>query len=41
MTAAALWHAFLASPWTLAYAAGCLTGWNAARRVTRYMVVGR
>lgn len=27
-----------ANPWVLAYAAGVLTGWTAARRATRYML---
>lgn len=30
-----------ANPWLLAYAAGCWTGWAAARRATRYMLGGR
>ena len=36
-----LLHTLAASPWLLAYAAGCLTGWTAARRATRYMLGGR
>jgi len=39
--AASLWAAIAANPWFLAYAAGCLTGWHAARRTTRYMLGGR
>ena len=34
-------HYLASNPWTLAYAAGCLTGWTAARRATRYMLGGR
>lgn len=34
------WHTLAASPWILAYVAGCLTGWRAARRTTRYMLGG-
>jgi hypothetical protein len=33
-----LWHALAANPWLLAYAAGCLTGWQAARRSVAYML---
>jgi len=33
-----LWHQLAANPWLLAYAAGCITGWHAARRATAYMI---
>ena len=39
MTAA--WAYLSANPYLLAYVAGCLTGWTAARRTTRYMLGGR
>jgi len=35
------WHSLAVNPWVLAYAAGCLSGWAAARRMTRYMLGGR
>lgn len=35
------WHVLIANTWLLAYAAGCLSGWHAARRMTRYMLGGR
>ena len=34
-------HALLTNPWLLAYLAGILTGWGAARRATAYMLGGR
>jgi hypothetical protein len=37
----ALWQQLAANPWMLAYAAGCITGWGAARRATRYMLGGK
>jgi hypothetical protein len=41
MTAHEALAALLANPWVAAYALGCLTGWAAARRATRYMLGGR
>lgn len=38
---ASLWHAFLSNPWVLAYLAGLYTGWQSARRTTRYMLGGK
>lgn len=38
---AGFWHTLWASPVVLAYLAGCLTGWRAARRATHYMLGGR
>jgi hypothetical protein len=40
MTAADLWHQIVTNPWIIAYAAGVLSGWTAARRTTRYMLGG-
>jgi hypothetical protein len=36
-----LWNSLVSNPWILAYVAGCVTGWHAARRSTRYMLGGR
>jgi len=33
-------HALLTNPLILAYLAGILTGWGAARRTTKYMLGG-
>jgi hypothetical protein len=34
-------HQIAGNPWVLIYLAGILTGWQAARRTTRYMLGGR
>jgi hypothetical protein len=36
-----VWHQLATNPWLIAYAAGCLTGWTAARRSIRYLLGGR
>lgn len=38
---ASLWEHAIANPWVLAYLAGLYTGWQSARRTTRYMLGGK